>query len=179
MSKKDKRLQALSGSRPGMEAIIPTIEKDMDPDVEKAIALHESIGINLKNAVRSAISLGELLSSKKGKIAHGQFTIWVESNLPFTLRTAQRYMKLYEFREKLNTTGLSLLEDAYKYIAEQKEQKEQKELPEESPRLLYQRWKMGGKISPKEREIVRDLLEQSLNSHSKKVEKIISELESL
>jgi len=176
MSKKDKRLQALSGSRPGSEAIIPTVEKDMDPDVAKAIALHESIGINLKNAVRSAISLGELLSSKKGKLAHGQFTTWVESNLPFTLRTAQRYMKLYDFREKLNTTGLSLLEDAYKFIAEQKEQKE---LPEENPRLLYQRWKMGGSISRKEREIVKELLETKLQKTQTTVEKIKSELSSL
>ncbi|WCL51480.1 DUF3102 domain-containing protein [Leptospira sp. GIMC2001] len=177
MSKKDKRLQALSGIRPGAESDINKIvEKDIDPDISKAIALHESIAINLKNAVRTAISLGELLAGKKSNLPHGQFTNWVETNLPFTMRTAQRYMSLYDFREKLNTTGLSLLEDAYKYIADQKEQKE---LPGESPKLLYQRWKMGGSISKKEREIVKDLLETNYHSTQKKLEKIKSELDSL
>lgn len=172
MNRKEKRLASLSGTRPGGEPN-PLVEKDLDPDIQKAIELHQSIEHNLRNAVKSAILLGELLLRKKGCLPHGEFTPWIENHLPFHPRTAQRYIKLAEHKHKLTASGLTLLEDAYKMIAEKKS------VPMASGRLLYQRWKMGGILESEEKSQVKEYIEFLYGKQIQKVQKLKDELDLL
>ena len=60
------------------------------------------------------------LKEQKAKLVHGEWVPWVQNNLQFDVRTAQRYRKLYENRKfiaaKNDTLPLSLTE-AHKAIA--------------------------------------------------------------
>ncbi|MCJ7635811.1 hypothetical protein MUP77_25895, partial [Candidatus Bathyarchaeota archaeon] len=46
----------------------------------------------------------------------GLFTGWAKDNLPFSVRTAQRYMKLFLYREELGQNNIKTLADAYAHI---------------------------------------------------------------
>jgi hypothetical protein len=57
--------------------------------------------------------VGELLVQQKQKLPHGEFTKWVEENLPFCVRTAQNYMKVFRNNKQLKNENVSLLSNAY------------------------------------------------------------------
>lgn len=63
--------------------------------IKEIKALHHEIGGRLKSSPDKAIRIGELLSQQKESMERGRFTAWVKANLPFTERTARRYMQLY------------------------------------------------------------------------------------
>jgi len=88
--------------------------------VQQIVTLHQEIAGHLKLSLEKAIRIGELLTEQKGSLKHGEFTPWVAANLPFTDRTARRYMKLYTERDKLKTDSVSDLSGAYKLLAEPK-----------------------------------------------------------
>ena len=69
-------------------------------------------------SVADAIKIGEILSENKANMA-GRFLAWI-STLPFSDRTAQRYMQLYAHRDK--TATLSDLQTAYKQVESFEEQ---------------------------------------------------------
>jgi hypothetical protein len=46
-----------------------------------------------------AIKVGELLLQKKQSLKHGEWLPWCKRNLPFTERTAQRYILAWKNRE--------------------------------------------------------------------------------
>jgi Protein of unknown function (DUF3102) len=48
-----------------------------------------------------AVKCGELLAKKKDSLSHGQWLPWVKRNLPFTDRTARRYIKVWHNRQTL------------------------------------------------------------------------------
>ena len=48
--------------------------------------------------MEKAIELGGLLAEQKETLSHGEFTPWIEANLPFTDRTARNYMRLHDGR---------------------------------------------------------------------------------
>ena len=56
-------------------------------------------------SVDTAIDIGELLAAKKSELRHGEFTPWIKKNLPFTDRTARRYITLFRNKERLEHTG--------------------------------------------------------------------------
>jgi DNA modification methylase len=71
---------------------------------------------------QDAIAIGDFLKKQKAKLAHGQWVPSVQDNLAFDVRSAQRYMKLFENRKFLgskNDTLLSFLSltDAHKVVA--------------------------------------------------------------
>ncbi len=80
--------------------------------------LHNQIGGYLRMSLDSAIHIGELLTDQKESMAHGEFTTWIDTNLPFTDRTARNYMRLYQGRDKLKTESVSVLTEGYKLLAE-------------------------------------------------------------
>lgn len=59
-----------------------------------------------REAVLLAIEAGRALIEVKKQVGHGNFMLWVEANLTFTERTAQRYIRLAES----NPTHVSDLE---------------------------------------------------------------------
>lgn len=86
--------------------------------------LHGEIIGAARMLLDKAIEAGKILRDVKAYLAHGEFTEWVETNAGFNIRTAQRYMKIYENREQLKNDSVSLLTDAHKMLTAPKEERE-------------------------------------------------------
>jgi hypothetical protein len=84
---------------------------------QRIVTLHNEIVGYLKTSLEKAIEIGGLLTEHKETLAHGEFTPWINTNLPFTDRTAQNYMRLYRERDRLKTESVSDLKSAYKLLA--------------------------------------------------------------
>lgn len=63
--------------------------------------LHSDMYENMKDVLQKAKRIGELLTMQKEILGHGHFKEWIENNLPFGERQAQKYMKVYNGRETL------------------------------------------------------------------------------
>jgi len=69
--------------------------------------LHNDIMGHLRQSLDNAIRIGELLTEQKESLQHGEWLPWVRDNLPFSDRTARRYVKVYSQKDKLaNVTDL-------------------------------------------------------------------------
>ena len=68
--------------------------------------------------MEDALQIGELLFKQKEIIKGdgGLFTEWAKGNLPFSVRTAQRYMKLFYYVDELRKKDIKTLTDAYAHI---------------------------------------------------------------
>lgn len=75
------------------------------------VDLHRSVEAALRRSVSDAIRIGGLLIDQKETLPHGEFLAWVERELPFNERTAQRYMLVFRHKSKCDT--LSDLNTAY------------------------------------------------------------------
>jgi hypothetical protein len=53
--------------------------------------------------------IGKLLVQVKNSLDHGEFTPWVEQNLPFEPRTARRYMQVFEAYKTVTLSDLKKL----------------------------------------------------------------------
>jgi len=85
--------------------------------INEIIQLHNEIGQYLKMSLDKAIRIGELLTEQKASLKHGDFTPWIESNLPFTDRTARNYMRIYQEKDQLKSETVSDLKSAYKLLS--------------------------------------------------------------
>ncbi len=83
--------------------------------------LHEELAGCLRLSVDKAIRIGELLSAQKEELGHGAFIPWVETSLPFDIRSAQRYMSVFRRRLDLKCDSLSYLTEAYARLASRQE----------------------------------------------------------
>lgn len=54
------------------------------------------IGPRLRSATATMLEVGSKLLEVKADLEHGQFIAWVEAEFPFSIRSAQRYMKASE-----------------------------------------------------------------------------------
>jgi len=70
--------------------------KDSKAVVTEIKEIHFTLEGYYEKSVAGAIRIGELLTQIKAELPHGQFTGWIEENLPFTVRTAQRFTKIYQ-----------------------------------------------------------------------------------
>lgn len=95
------------------------IEKSLIAEINK---LHGDILKSFGTALEKAIRIGELLTKQKEDLKHGEFTAWVNNNLPFTDRTARNYMRVYGERDRLKTETVSDLSSAYQLLIEDKSQ---------------------------------------------------------
>ena len=86
--------------------------------------LHEELGGCLRLSVEKAIRIGELLSAQKEELGHGAFIPWVEASLPFDLRSAQRYMKVFRNRLELKSDSVSYLTEAYARLNSKQERED-------------------------------------------------------
>jgi len=55
--------------------------------------------VEQEKMVISASRIGRLLAWTREKLGHGQFTNWVSRHVPFSVRTAQRYIRVHDFFE--------------------------------------------------------------------------------
>lgn len=84
-------------------------------DVAKRIAqLHSEICQSVRSTLDKAIEIGELLSDTKASLKHGEWLPWLRLNAPFTAKTAQNYLRLFENRERLKCETVSDLTQAYR-----------------------------------------------------------------
>lgn len=79
--------------------------------------LHTELQDYIQKSLIVAIRIGELLFQQKQIMVHGRFTHWAKKHLPFSLRTAQNYMKLYSYKEELAQKNITTISDAYAAIA--------------------------------------------------------------
>jgi hypothetical protein len=70
-------------------------------------------------SLEKAIRIGELLTGQKDTLKHGEWLSWIKANLPFSYKTAERYMSCYNKREKLDR--VSNLTHAYSLLAPPRE----------------------------------------------------------
>ena len=84
--------------------------------VDEICRLHREIFQQAETMLQNIMQIGGLLVQRKQKLPHGQFTKWVEENLPFTTRTAQNYMKVFRNKEQLKNENVSVLSDAYNIL---------------------------------------------------------------
>lgn len=77
-------------------------------------SLHYEIESALKDSLGKALKIGGHLDRVKSELPHGHFTTWASENLAFNIRTAQRYMKLYQNRDRI--TGAESIQNAYKLL---------------------------------------------------------------
>lgn len=76
--------------------------------VKEILKLHGEISDLFVSALEKSIRVGELLITQKSELKHGEFGTWVETNLPFSQRAANQYMKFYSNRELLtNATNIT------------------------------------------------------------------------
>ena len=78
--------------------------------------VHDEIAGHVRVSVEKAIRIGELLTEQKAELEHGQWLPWVEDNVPFTSRTAEKYMRLHEQRDSGKIESGSNLTSAYRAI---------------------------------------------------------------
>lgn len=71
--------------------------------------LHGQIMGAMKTTISLAVEAGRILTEVKQALPHGAFTDWIESNCAFDVRTAQRYRKAYENRDRLKSDSVSFL----------------------------------------------------------------------
>ncbi|XDD52529.1 DUF3102 domain-containing protein (plasmid) [Leptospira sp. WS92.C1] len=180
----DKKKNAILGQRTGFsKSSDETSILQVDKVADELNQLHQSILTAGKNMIRFAIEAGELLVKKREELKHGEYTQWIENNLTFKIRTAQRYTKVYEIRDTLKASALTHLEDAYKLIAGNIA--EEKELnPVEKPsynfKEVYLKFKSGARLPAKEKIFLKDYLksekERILSATNKKISKIDQDL---
>lgn len=81
---------------------------------------HEDFMHSMKDTLENGIKAGEYLIELKETLEHGEFIEWVNNNLPFTERTAQKYMRIARNQDKLQEKGARLLSEAYNAVNDQK-----------------------------------------------------------
>jgi len=97
------------------------MELVVDP-AEEIIRLHLECMLSVKTSLKMAIDIGEKLAIQKENLDHGEFTPWIEENLPFTVRTAQNYLKLFIKKEQLLEANIDDISGAYLLLAPKEDQ---------------------------------------------------------
>lgn len=111
---------------------------DRTVEIQRELA---ELNNTLKMSVQKAIRIGELLTEQKEIVGHGLFIQWIESNLDITRQSADKYMKLFQYRDKCK---LELhLQEAYKQIETLEAQA--KQTKEERDRAMIAEYRKTGK----------------------------------
>lgn len=76
---------------------------------KEIVTLHEEIEWCLQSSLDKAIEIGERLSKAKEDMSHGEFGKWVEEKLPFSARSATRYIRAFTHVKTLNQPPMAVL----------------------------------------------------------------------
>ena len=98
---------------------------DLKSVIREINALHGELCALARMTLSKAIRLGELLTQAKAALLHGEWLGWLKENVTFNVRTAQRYMGVYQERDLLKNDTVSHLIDAYDKLSKPKKEKEQ------------------------------------------------------
>ena len=71
-----------------------------------------------KSSLTHAIKAGEYLNDAKKLLPHGKFQPWIEADLPFSIRTAQNYMRAFTKKKQLLAADVADLSAAYELLTE-------------------------------------------------------------
>jgi hypothetical protein len=106
-------MEGIDMTSTNLEILNATNETDCVDEISK---LHSEIRQHAETMLMKAIRIGELLVEQKQKMQHGQFTKWATDNLPFCVRTAQNYMKVFRNNKQFKSENVSVLSDAYNIL---------------------------------------------------------------
>jgi hypothetical protein len=70
------------------------MSSEREDPTKEIITLHLEIVGHLRESLKKAIRIGELLLKQRAGLRHGEFRRWIEGSLPFSSRTAKGYMKV-------------------------------------------------------------------------------------
>jgi hypothetical protein len=85
----------------------PEPEPTESEAIDKA---HRDVLSAVEKVFDRVVYCGGLLTAKKATLAHGEWLPWIEANLSFSNKTAERYMECYAHRDALsNSTRMSNL----------------------------------------------------------------------
>src|SRR6266702_6780159 len=94
------------------------IEKSVIAELNK---LDNEINTAGRNSVLKGIRAGQILTQAKTKLGHGKWLAWLDINTEISERTAQRYIRCWENREKLKSAIVADLTQADKLISDAKQ----------------------------------------------------------
>jgi hypothetical protein len=110
---------------------------------QEIIGLHDGIVQSMRRSVADAIRIGELLTEAKADPQiSGKFLAWIESELPFSVDTAERYQGLFEHNDKIRNARN--LQDAYRKVEQLEDQTRQEER-QRKDRLIAEKQATGRK----------------------------------
>jgi hypothetical protein len=119
-----KKKKKTSHSKTELVPFIPgRVSKDKDEIVTEIEKLHHDFLENARNHLMLAKKIGEILERKKSEVKHGEWEIWVEENLSFSIRSVQYYMKIHKHWNTLINTptkSAGLLTEAIELITEKR-----------------------------------------------------------
>jgi DNA-directed RNA polymerase subunit F len=98
-----------------------TTGSNLTEAIKEIRRLHDELAGAARTILAKAIRLGELLTQLKAELGHGNWLSFVESELPFSERTAQHYMGVFEKREPLKSARFAdlLLSEAYRLVIDE------------------------------------------------------------
>ena len=103
--------------------------------IKKINNLYREVSENLQDSLQKLFEIGKILNEEKQNLPHGKFTEWVETNLPFGIRQAQKYMRLNELNSqglieensKANSSSLLSINEILKSVSEKPQKETKKE----------------------------------------------------
>lgn len=93
------------------------IDNDLNATAAEIAQLHDEVLNAARTSIGKMIRIGELLIKAKASMPHGNYLPWLETNVPFSRWTAQRYIRLYEHKDSLKWCTVHHLSDGYIVIA--------------------------------------------------------------
>lgn len=85
--------------------------------IQEINRLHAGIIASARNSISDAIRIGEILSQIKSVLKNTNWINWLQENLPFSDRTARRYVSCFERKDQLALDNVSNLGEAYALLA--------------------------------------------------------------
>lgn len=86
--------------------------------VNEINALHDELAAKAQTSLEIAIRVGGLLSDQKKRLSHGTWLPWLQAHIRFSVRTASRYLAVYEGRSRLKSDTVSNLKAAYRLLTD-------------------------------------------------------------
>ncbi|AJR16668.1 hypothetical protein LEP1GSC084_1066 [Leptospira interrogans serovar Medanensis str. L0448] len=176
LSRQERIERAMGEEHAGSEEVVVQNNSLVitDPIAEKILTLAETADNQVRNAIRSYISIGKMLKTQRDSMPHGKFLKWFEKYIgpnsgrdhSFTIRMGYRYIEYAEDEEYVLSLGQISQRKILVALKEKREiAKATKTLNEDSPKArklkaesIRQRKHAGEKISKKEAEFVLDYL---------------------
>ena len=75
---------------------------------------HENCNIAILDGLQHAIKAGELLLQAKELVNHGEWLPWLKSNVTFSERTAQNYMRVFQRKNEILEKSATVADLSYK-----------------------------------------------------------------